>query len=146
MGEEGREEKKGKERVTLFANAFLAFSISRVPPPAAPFSFPFSCIRLWLCSFLPSREKRVFFQDSQIPFPSASLSLSPLFSPPDETNLRSLAFPFFIFLSCASALYLAIPKSLSPSLIFCLCICLSWNRACTVPLAKRSDISTTGWS
>lgn len=49
----------------LFPNAFLEFSISRVPPPAVPFpalSLPFSRIRLRLCSFLPPRESAFSFK------------------------------------------------------------------------------------
>lgn len=100
---------KEKRSSTLFPNAFLAFSISRVPPPAAPFSFPFPRIRLRLRSFQPPREKCVFFQDPRIPTPpSLSPTPSSSFAP-----VRRNQSPFLGF-SILHIHFLCCPISLPP--------------------------------
>lgn len=102
--ERERKGKKKRKSVTLFANAFLAFFISRVSPPAAPFSSPFLRIRLRLCSFIPPREKRVFFQDSRV-LSSIPLFISFFLFRLTKPVFLCLAFPFFILLLCTSFLF-----------------------------------------
>jgi len=133
--ERERKEKKRRKNVTLFANAFLAFFISRVSPPAAPFSSPFPRIRLRLCSFILPREKRIFFQDSRVlssvPF-SSFLSFSS-----DETSLSVFSFSI-LHISSLHLLSTSQFRSLFFQLRFCLYICPPWNQVVLHQLdAKR---------